>query len=143
MARETRVSSSFSGVGWREQAGRLVDDQDVRVLVQDPEPAGDLAGFGAAWEEGHPVARVVGHLAARLVGHGAVDLDPTIADRLLGGPPRQREAVGDQLIQANRHDGDTRTGTRRNYAPASRSQPRGRIVSGRVGLSHRLARPPD
>ena len=45
-----------------EQAGGLVDDQDVRVLVQDPEPAGDLARLGPVGEERD--RGVVGDLAA-------------------------------------------------------------------------------
>jgi hypothetical protein len=83
-----------------EEAGWLIDDQDVRIFVQDFEPARDLAGLGAIREE---LDRGVGRdLSTGLVAAFAVEVDPAVPHRFLGGPPREAEPIGGKLIEADR-----------------------------------------
>ena len=42
-------------------------------------------------------------LAAGLVAAFPGEVDPAIADRLLGGPAREPEAFGDEFVEADRH----------------------------------------
>ncbi len=108
-----------------EQSGGLVDDQDVRVFVEDPEPAGDLPGLGPIREE---LDRGVDRdLAAGLVADLAVEVDPPIPDSLLRGSTRQAEPLGDQLVQTDRSwagvRGPRRSGTFREERTGRPSSP--------------------
>ncbi len=83
-----------------EQAGGLVDDQDVRVFVENLEPAGDLPGLGPIGEELD--RRVDRDLPAGLVAALAVEVDPAVPHGLLGGPAREPEPIGHQLVESDR-----------------------------------------
>ena len=64
-----------------EQPGGLVDDQDVPVLVQDPQPGGDVPRLRPVREERDGGIGL--DLAAGLVAEVAGHVDPSVPDRLL------------------------------------------------------------
>ena len=97
---DQRVALVGSG-GEGQEAGGLVHDQDVAVLVQHAEPAGDRPRLGPA---GEVLDRRVGlDLAPGLVAAVARHVDPAVAHRILGGPARQAEPLGHQLVETHRH----------------------------------------
>ena len=84
-----------------QQPGGLVDDQDVAILVEHAELARDGPRLGAVREVGDGGLGL--DLASRLVAAVARHVDPPVAHRLLRGPARQAEPLGDQFVKTDRH----------------------------------------
>ena len=103
---EVVLDSGGEGVGFvrgggeGQDAGGLVDDDDVGVLEQDVElRADDAAGLGAVGVE---VEDGVGSdEAAGFVAAGAVEVDAAGADGFLGGGAGEGEAFGDEFVDAD------------------------------------------
>jgi hypothetical protein len=85
-----------------QQARRLVDDDERRVLVKDGELRPDVSDRRAIEVERDP--RVVADLPARLAADRALDVDPSRLDVVARLASRQRMLAGDTLVEA--HAGD-------------------------------------
>src|SRR5439155_27269995 len=88
-------------------AGRLVDDEDVPVLMEHPELPGDLPRLGAIREEGEIGVGL--DLAPGLVAEDTRQLDPAVAHGLLRRASREGKALGDQLVDPDGHGGEGRS----------------------------------
>ena len=89
------------GRGQGEEPGGLVDDHDVPVFMQNPEPGGDKTCLGAVREEGHGSVGL--DFAAWFIATIAADIDPTISNGILRGATGEAEPLGDQFIKTYRH----------------------------------------
>ena len=81
----------------REEARRLVDDDDVGVFVEDGELRPDVSDRGPVDVERH--SRGVRNVAAALAAGRPVDVDAPGLDVVARPPPRERMFAGDALIE--------------------------------------------
>jgi hypothetical protein len=88
------------GRSHREEARRLVDDQEVRVLEEDFEAAPDATALRTVRVVRE--RRVLGHVEAGLVAGNASGIDAPGADRVARRASRETESTGDEEIEPHR-----------------------------------------
>ena len=114
-ARQQRVASRSLGRDGQE-AGGLVHDQDVRVLVEHGE-----AGPDGAANRSSGVKRDFGlrtHREPGFLSGDAVDVDLAAPDRLARRAPRQRESLRHREIEPHRFaPSGTRISTKKPGSP--------------------------
>jgi hypothetical protein len=98
-------AARVSGRRMDDQAGRLVDDDQVRILVEDGQRdrlGGELDRRRRTQPDLDPVA--VAELGARLVDGGAVQADVPLLDQPLDlGAGQLRVAAGEEGVEARPH----------------------------------------